>query len=81
MIEFLIGLGADPNSENDTSRTPVWRASFNGHAECVKILLEAGGDPDCTDKTSMESAYDVAKTEELRQLLVSSTRVTHLPTL
>lgn len=70
MMEYLLSLGVDPNSMNDTGRTPLWRASFNGHIEAVKLLLEAGGDPDCRDNSSMESAYDVAKTDELRELIV-----------
>lgn len=72
MMEYLLSLGADPNSMNDTGRTPLWRASFNGHIEAVKLLLESGGDPDCRDNSSMETAYDVAKTDELRELIVSN---------
>mmetsp|Transcript_10710 Transcript_10710/g.16229 ORF Transcript_10710/g.16229 Transcript_10710/m.16229 type:complete len:598 (-) Transcript_10710:423-2216(-) len=69
MIQHLISQGADPNTANDTGRTPVWRSCFNGHMEAVKVLLEAGGDPDCRDNTSMETAYDVAKTDEIRELI------------
>lgn len=70
-MEYLISLGVDPNSMNDTGRTPLWRASFNGHVDAVKLLLESGGDPDCRDNSSLESAYDVAKTDEIRELIVS----------
>ena len=70
VIDFLLSVGADPNTVNDSGRSPIWRAAFNGHIECVRRLLEAGGDPDCKDNTSMETAFDVAKSDDIRQLLV-----------
>jgi ankyrin repeat protein len=70
MIQYLLSLGANPNTMNDTGRTPLWRAAFNGHLEAAQILLDAGGDPDSRDSTSLETCYDVAKTEELRELIV-----------
>lgn len=73
MIQYLLSLGANPNTMNDNGRTPLWRAAFNGHLEAAKILLDAGGDPDSRDSSSMESCYDVAKTEELRDLIVRET--------
>lgn len=71
MIQYLLSLGANPNTMNDTGRTPLWRAAFNGHFEAATILLEAGGDPDSRDTSSMETCFDVAKTEQLRELIVS----------
>jgi hypothetical protein len=35
--------GADPNAPNEVGRTALWRASFNGHANVIQLLLEAGG--------------------------------------
>jgi ankyrin repeat protein len=78
MIQYLLSLGANPNSLNDTNRTPLWRASFNGHFEAAQILLEAGGDPDSRDVSSMETCFDVAKTEDLRDLIVSETSNSYL---
>lgn len=49
----------------------MWRAAFNGHSEVVKVLLEAGADPQFRDKVSMESAYDIASNEEVQKFLVS----------
>ena len=36
------------------------------------MLLQAGGNPEFRDRISMESAFDVAQSEEVRQLLVST---------
>lgn len=70
VVNFLLELGADANSTSDTGRTALWRAAFNGHFDMVHRLLEVGADPDCQDRVSMETAYDVSKTPELRELLV-----------
>lgn len=70
VIQYLLEHGADPNALNDSGRSPIWRAAFNGHYDVVKTLLEAGSNPEFRDKVSMENAYDVAQTDEVRQLLV-----------
>jgi hypothetical protein len=70
VVQFLLDGGADPNALSDTGRSPLWRAAFNAHAEVVKLLLESGGNPQYRDKVSMESAFDVASSEEVRTILV-----------
>ncbi|RHY23213.1 hypothetical protein DYB32_009275 [Aphanomyces invadans] len=37
--------GANPNCVNDTGRSPLYRASYNGHVDSVMLLLRAGADP------------------------------------
>lgn len=72
LVQYLLENGANPNALNDTNRSPLWRASFNGHIEVARILLEAGGSLELSrDKVSMESAFDVAKGDEMRDLLNS----------
>jgi len=69
VAQFLLDNGADPNSLSDTGRSALWRASFNGHLEVASLLLNAGASPDHRDRVSMESAFDVAQSEELREML------------
>jgi ankyrin repeat protein len=71
VVKYLLEAGADPNSVADNGRSALWRASFGGHIECVQELLEAGSDPQHRDKVSMESAFDVSRTEEIRAIFNS----------
>ena len=43
--------GADPNAQNDQGRSPLFRASYNGHIDTVRLLLSVGGDPDLNTRT------------------------------
>lgn len=70
VVEYLLEQGANPNALSDTNRSPLWRAAFSGHVHVVEHLLHAGGDPDVRDKVSMESAFDVAQTDDLRKIIV-----------
>ncbi len=49
MVKLLIELGADVNAEeddyNDVKYTPLYFAAQNSNAEAVRILLEAGANP------------------------------------
>ncbi|GBG34598.1 Ankyrin repeat and KH domain-containing protein 1 [Hondaea fermentalgiana] len=65
----LMDLGADPNAQNDAGRSPLYRASYNGHLETVQLLLSRGADPRLA--AGMETPYDVAKTDEVREVLES----------
>jgi ankyrin repeat protein len=40
IITHLLEIGADPNSQSDTGRSPLWRAAFNGHVE-VSVRMQA----------------------------------------
>ena len=69
VVKYLLDLGADPNALNDNNRSPLWRAAFSGQVGTCDLLLRAGSDKEIRDKVSMESAFDVAKNEEVRALL------------
>ena len=68
VVKYLLEQGADPNTIADNGRSALWRASFGGHLDCVVELLNAGSDPQHRDKVSMESAYDVALTDEIKDV-------------
>eukprot|EP01033_Poteriospumella_lacustris_P001277 gene1277-931_t len=71
VVQYLLEHGADPNNLADNGRSAIWRAAFNGHLPVVEILLEAGANPEYRDKVSMESAFDVASTDDIRAYLAS----------
>ena len=60
-----------PSPIPSTGRSPLWRATFNNHMDMVKLLLLHGGDPDARDTVSMETAFDVTSSSDIRDLLVS----------
>lgn len=68
VVKYLLEAGADPNSVADNGRSALWRASFGGHKEVVEELLNAGSDPQHRDRVSMESAFDVARNDEIRDI-------------
>ena len=45
VVRYLLERNASPNSKGLFGRTPLWRAAFAGHLNCVQILLENGADP------------------------------------
>ena len=44
LIKTLLDAEADVNSINNYCCEALWDATLNGHPECAKILIEAGGD-------------------------------------
>lgn len=69
LVQYLLDQGADPNALSDTNRSPLWRAAFNSHGAVMQVLLEAGSNPEFRDKVSMEDAFDVASSDECREIL------------
>lgn len=50
VIRLLLAEGANPNAINDTGRSALWRACYNGHMGAVTILLQAGAESSVRDK-------------------------------
>ena len=66
MISWLLAQGANPNKGNDNKRTPIYRASFNGHVETVMLLLGKGADREIADRSNGEKPFDCAKDDATR---------------
>ena len=47
----------------DNQQTPLLEAAYRGHAECVRVLIEAGADPTAADKEG-KTAADYAREKQ-----------------
>lgn len=45
VCKYLLELGANPNTQGEFQRSPLWRAAFLGKQDLVIPLLTAGADP------------------------------------
>ncbi|TYZ61320.1 hypothetical protein PybrP1_010360 [[Pythium] brassicae (nom. inval.)] len=70
VVRFLLAREADPNKCNDEKRSPLYRAEYNGHLETAELLLSSGADPRVRT-TQADTAFDVAKTPAVRELLAT----------
>jgi ankyrin repeat protein len=72
MIKILVDGGADVNTANRMfGRTPLHYAADCGHMDCVRLMIEYGGDVTLQDSQG-KSALDLAVSDELRELMVNS---------
>lgn len=68
VIEYLCSKGGDVNVEDKHGISPILAAIWEGHTECVKLLLTKGAKKDgkAPDGTSYS---DAAETDALKNLL------------
>ena len=59
----------NPNSPNDSGRTPIYRAAYNGLTEIVKILAPLTDTPNAPNNQG-KTPFAVAKNEEIRGILL-----------
>lgn len=72
MVELLLAFGADCNIQNYLfGQTPLHYAADCGYTACVQLLLDKQADVLLMDKQG-KTAVELAQTEAVRQLLVSS---------
>ncbi len=69
IIRMLIGAGADVNVQDNRGETPLHRAAYYGYVEIVRILIDAGARKNIFDYEGKLLPYDLADTEELKNLL------------
>ena len=53
LVTYLLELGADPNSQSDLGRTPLWRAAFGGFQRCALYYLKV--EPTLNHETATSS--------------------------
>jgi len=68
IVEYLISKGGQLNIADKHGITPLLAAVFEGHTNCVKILLEAGCDTNGKAPDG-RSYLEVAEKNEIKALL------------
>ncbi|CAB3375876.1 myotrophin-like [Cloeon dipterum] len=68
VIKYLVSRGADVNAKDKHGITALLAAIWEGHTDCVKLLLESGASPQ--GETPDGSSYiEAAEKEEIKALL------------
>ena len=60
-VQAIIEHGADVNAANNRCQTALWFACFDGQGTFVKILLDAGADPNITDDVKESSLHSAIR--------------------
>ncbi len=55
LVSLLVQHGADPNRLNDRGQSPLAGVVFKNEAEVIKILLDAGADPEIGQPSALDS--------------------------
>lgn len=50
--KILVGLGADVNAKDNDGHTPLFPASYEGRADCIKFLVENNADVNIVEKST-----------------------------
>ena len=70
---MLLEHGADPNARMHDGTTALIAAALRNDADSTRLLLSYGADVNARDADG-DSALDLAKTPEVRQLLISAAK-------
>ncbi|XP_077990487.1 ankyrin repeat and SOCS box protein 16-like [Glandiceps talaboti] len=69
IIRALLGFGADPNKQDDVGCSPVlYCASHQDSPYLLKLLCDAGGDPDITDHYGQNALHLACKHLKLKSI-------------
>lgn len=74
-VKTLLESGASVNAKNNYGVTPLFFASWNGHAEVVRLLLAKGAEASVSDTFYKMTAIDAALSKshlEVAKLLVTA---------
>ena len=66
--------GAERNAISASGNTPLHLAAFLGHTDSVRFLLDSGADANIRNNYK-QFAMDIAKTEEIRDMLMVATTI------
>jgi hypothetical protein len=67
-VERLLARGADPDETDQDGRTAVTHAAYGGHAEVVRLLVDAGADVNRQDATRANALLSTGETGFVRVL-------------
>ncbi|XP_015510788.1 myotrophin isoform X1 [Neodiprion pinetum] len=70
VLRYLLEKGADANATDKHGITTLLAAIWEGHTNCVKLLLERGANPDGSTPDGT-SYLEAAEKDEIKQLLKS----------
>ena len=59
-MKLLIEAGADPNAKMIAGGTAIYVATQENHVDCLKVLLDSGGDVNAKFDSTGGSALDIA---------------------
>ena len=70
IVRILAPLTDNPNTPDNSGKTPIYWAAYKGHTEIIKILAPMTDNPN-VPSNSGENPIDIAKSEEIRRILLS----------
>lgn len=55
LVSLLLKHGADPDRLNDRGQSPLAGVVFKNEAECIKLLLDGGADPEIGTPSALDA--------------------------